>query len=126
MDVFDAYGERLGQVKEVRPADFLLARPLRRDVYVPYTAVRDVHGRGVTLNVAGDTIDDANWAHPAILGTRSARDDGTTASAENNEINALDTRPGQPVTAGIDDGAVTPAADLLADREVQRRRDLAG
>jgi ribosomal 30S subunit maturation factor RimM len=32
--------EELGVIKEVRESDFLLARPMERDVYVPFSAIQ--------------------------------------------------------------------------------------
>jgi hypothetical protein len=37
--VFDAFGEPAGRVKIVRENDFLLDRPLARDVFVPFEAI---------------------------------------------------------------------------------------
>ena len=75
MDVLSVDGDRLGQVKEVRGADFLLDRPLARDLYVPFDAVvatpnRYEKYRGgpiqpteIVLNVSAAHVDDQGWPH---------------------------------------------------------------
>ena len=61
MEVLGAEKERVGQVKEVRAADFLVERPLRRDVYVPFAAIREVTGNQVLLTVTADHVDAIKW-----------------------------------------------------------------
>jgi hypothetical protein len=75
MDVMSIDGHPLGKVKEVRPADFLLDRPLARDLYVPYSfvlAAEDYGGtfrRGrtepteVLLSVSEGHLDNQGWHH---------------------------------------------------------------
>ncbi len=66
MDVVGADGDRVGSVKAVRDTDFLVDRSMRRDVYVPFDAVRDVSGNVVTLNVTADQVDNMGWQSPPI------------------------------------------------------------
>ena len=61
MDVLGAEKERVGQVKEVRTSDFLVERPLQRDVYVPFAAIREVTGNQVVLTVTSDHVDAIKW-----------------------------------------------------------------
>jgi len=75
MDVVSIDGERIGQVKEVREGDFLIDRPLARDLWVPFTAVVEAgeHGgafrRGptqpseVVLSVSAAHVDEQGWQH---------------------------------------------------------------
>jgi hypothetical protein len=75
MDVLSLDGEHIGQVKEVRAADFLLNRPLARDLYVPYQAVMATphepeQYRGgptrpseVVLSVSAAHVDSQGWQH---------------------------------------------------------------
>lgn len=132
MDVVDADGAALGDVKEVRPGDFLLARPLHRDVYVPFNAVRQVDGLVVVLDIGAGAIGDMGWARPALLGGAADTqilvegDERPPAAAKLPPEGPLDTRPGRTSTSGSDDGKLPPAADLLDHDEIQRRRDLAG
>ncbi|MDQ3809332.1 MAG: hypothetical protein M3336_03485, partial [Chloroflexota bacterium] len=46
MDVLGVDGELVGRVKEVRAGDFLVDRPVARDLYVPYEYVLSVPDRG--------------------------------------------------------------------------------
>ena len=71
MEVLGAETERVGQVKEVRASDFLVERPLQRDVYVPRAAIREVTGNQVVLTVSSDHVDAIKWPH----------DEGRDASA---------------------------------------------
>lgn len=68
MEVCDADGNRLGQVKEMRGSEFLLDRPMARDVYVPFHAVREVRGDRVMLRQRENEIGDQNWESPALMG----------------------------------------------------------
>ncbi len=56
----------IGQVKEVRRDDFLVARRLRRDIYVPFAAVHSVTGVGVMLTIPTDRVDEMGWSHPPL------------------------------------------------------------
>ena len=139
MQVHDAHGEPVGLVKEVRQRDMLVDRRLRRDLFVPLSAVDSVVGGVVTLSVANDAIGALDWDKPSPLGALQedplvapgrdivSRDVlGATGDAERDT--PLDTRPGRGPLAGTDDGALPPAEDLLQDDEqrVQRLRDMAG
>jgi hypothetical protein len=75
MDVVSIDGERIGKVKQVRKGDFLIDRPLARDVWVPFTSVVEAgeHGgafrRGPTqpsevmLGVSAAHVDEQGWQH---------------------------------------------------------------
>lgn len=75
MDVMSIDGHPVGKVKEVRAEDFLLDRPLARDLYVPYRfvlAAEDYGGkfRGgrvepteVVLSVSEGHLDQHDWEH---------------------------------------------------------------
>ena len=71
MDVVGPDGDRIGSVKEVRNTDFLLDRAMQRDVYVPFSAIRQVSGNVVTLSVAAGAIDNQGWPTPPIMGGAS-------------------------------------------------------
>jgi hypothetical protein len=72
MDVDGADGEPVGAVKEVRSSDFLVDRPLARDLYVPIAAVRAIVDETATeagrpriiLTVASDRVDEMGWPSP--------------------------------------------------------------
>jgi hypothetical protein len=72
MDVFGADGELIGHVKEVRGQDFLVDRPVARDVYVPYSFVVDLPDRTeslgggsvVRLSISSSHVDQQHWPHP--------------------------------------------------------------
>lgn len=72
MEVTSLDGERLGTVKEVAAGEFLIDRPLARDLWVPFDAVlatQDYTGnvRGpvqppsVVLNVSAAHVDSQDW-----------------------------------------------------------------
>jgi hypothetical protein len=75
MDVVSIDGEHIGKVKEVRQTDFLLDRPLARDLWVPFDSVVEAgeHGgafrRGptqlseVVLSVSAAHVDSQGWKH---------------------------------------------------------------
>ena len=54
----------VGRVKEVHADDFLVDRPLHRDIYVPHTAVRNVTNHRVVLAVPAVEVDRMGWRKP--------------------------------------------------------------
>jgi hypothetical protein len=76
MDVMSINGHAVGKVKEVRADDFLLDRPLARDLYVPFSFVMAAEEYGgtfrrgpsapteVVLSVSEEHIDNQGWQHP--------------------------------------------------------------
>lgn len=67
MHVVGADGKEVGTIKEVRANDFLINRPMRRDVYAPFDAIQNVNGDRVTLNVSSDKVDNMNWPKPSVF-----------------------------------------------------------
>ena len=74
MGVATLDGQSIGKVKEIRDDEFLLDRPLARDLWVPLSAVmatEDYTGnyRGpvqptmVVLSVSNANVDDQGWRH---------------------------------------------------------------
>lgn len=57
----------VGRIKEVRQDDFLVDRPMARDVYVPFSAVQGVNGNQVVLNVPSYDVDAMGWANPPLF-----------------------------------------------------------
>ena len=82
MDVLGAEKERVGQVKEVRAADFLVARRLQRDVYVPFAAIREVTGNQVVLTVTSDHVDALKWPQEEGGDTYAAGDSDSSGPIE--------------------------------------------
>lgn len=64
MEVFSLDDHKVGSVKEVRISDFLVNRPLARDVFVPFECVRTADGGRVSLKIASGEIDDQGWVNP--------------------------------------------------------------
>jgi hypothetical protein len=69
MDVIGSDGETVGTVKAVHGTDFHLDRPMHRDVFVPFSAVRTVDGERVMLSVRADAVSDQNWPAPDLTAT---------------------------------------------------------
>ena len=82
MDVLGAEKERVGQVKEVRASDFLVERPLQRDVYVPFAAIREVTGNQVVLTVTSDHVDAIKWPQEEGGDTSAAGDSDSSGPIE--------------------------------------------
>mgnify|MGYP000008795303 CR=1 FL=1 len=92
MDVFDVDGEKIGTIGEVYPADTLGETAmtgatttaqeghlkvdtgflgLGKDLYIPFSAIREVTADGVYLNVEKEGIDGMGWdVAPAYLRER--------------------------------------------------------
>ena len=73
MEVNSLDGERIGRVKTIREDEFLLDRPMARDLWVPMSAVlatedsSPIHGpvepTAVVLEVSSAHIDRQGWKH---------------------------------------------------------------
>ena len=74
MDVKSIDGERIGRVKEVQGREFLVDRPMARDLWVPFEAVLatedytanyrgPVQATDVVLSVSAAHIDRQGWRH---------------------------------------------------------------
>jgi hypothetical protein len=68
--VYDAFGAPAGRVKEVRDGDFLLARPLARDVYVPFGAIIWPGTESLRIRVPNAQMSKMRWERPPLLPLR--------------------------------------------------------
>jgi hypothetical protein len=59
----------IGEVKEVRQNDFLVDRPMARDVYVPFKACEHVTENRIRLNIHSDDVNDQGWPNPELIDT---------------------------------------------------------
>jgi len=62
MQVVGSDMENIGRVKEVDNGNFLVEIPMRRNLYVPMSAIRSVTGNQIMLNITADRIYSMNWA----------------------------------------------------------------
>jgi len=67
MAVVGSDASQVGQVKEVRAADFLVDRPRQRDIYVPFDAIQETTGTRIMLNLPADRVDDMDWEKPSLI-----------------------------------------------------------
>jgi hypothetical protein len=68
MGVFGIDGDEVGRVKEVRPTDFLVDRPMQRDVYVPFDSIQNIAAGRIVLNVRAGQVGDMGWSNPPLMG----------------------------------------------------------
>lgn len=68
MRVIGSDGHDTGTVNEVRANDFLLNRRVARDIYVPFSAVQNVIGEIVSLNIPAGQVENMRWPNPPIMG----------------------------------------------------------
>jgi|GEM_PF-1107477 len=71
MEVVGSDTAFIGNIRDVRANDFLVDTPMRRDLYVPFTAIQSVEedaaaGR-VVLNVLGSQVEAMGWPRPALF-----------------------------------------------------------
>jgi Uncharacterized protein conserved in bacteria (DUF2171) len=66
MRVVGADGGDVGTVKEVRDRDFLIDRPMRRDIYAPFEAIQSVTGDTARLNIPSGAVDNTDWQKPSL------------------------------------------------------------
>ncbi len=60
MQVVGTDAVAVGRVKEVRDSDFLVDRPLKSDVSLPFEAIVGVMDEEIVVNVAADEVDQAD------------------------------------------------------------------
>lgn len=146
MMVVGPVGEEIGRVKEIRTVDFLLDLTMRRDLFVPFSAISDVGGGKVVLSVRGDEIGGQGWEPAPLLGMPAGSSDqsdtlatdrgdrvvgtgdpaergGWSASSDSYSLDALDTTEGRQAIEGTDDGQRPRTGDTS---EFDKLRDMSG
>jgi hypothetical protein len=68
MDVVGSDLDSVGTVKETRDSMFLIDRPLRRDVWAPYSAVQAITADQLVLNCPAGEVNDQGWGSPPMMG----------------------------------------------------------
>jgi uncharacterized protein (TIGR02271 family) len=108
MDVVDRSGEKFGKAGEIMPdgQSFNVDTGLfglGGEYYIPFSAVREVRGKSIVVNVAKDELDQQGWDTPPVertatrtTGTVSTADTGQTVRLREEELQARKT----PVEAG--------------------------
>jgi hypothetical protein len=69
MAVVGIDGDEIGRVKEVGQNEFLLDRPMGRDLYVPMRYVQNTLNDRVVLTIPGSQIDKTDWRSPELVQT---------------------------------------------------------
>ncbi len=64
MPVIGTEGDKIGRVKEVWENDFLVARRLARDIYVPFFYIDNLKNDTVMLNIPSDKVGDMDLENP--------------------------------------------------------------
>jgi hypothetical protein len=65
-EVVGSDGEKVGDLKTVGDADFVVGRTLRRDLHVPVKHVREVTADNkIVLDVSADETKQARWGSPS-------------------------------------------------------------
>jgi hypothetical protein len=152
MDVVSPTGASIGRVKEVRVHDFLIDIPMHRDIYAPFSAVREAGGRSIVLSLEPDAIGDQGWEFAPLLGgalgpestvdrsdvvagTGDPAQRGTwSAASDAYSLEPLDTRAGRLATSGADDGELpaggarpsTESSSTARSTDEERLRDMSG
>lgn len=67
MTILGTDDANVGHIKEVRKNDFLVDRPMQRDLYIPMDAVQEVNGDQVKLNIPASKVDDMGWKKGSII-----------------------------------------------------------
>jgi len=67
VEVLGADGLPIGAVKGLAPGALLIDRPWRRDLYVPYAAIRALRCGRVVLPVPAAQVGRMGWPHPPLL-----------------------------------------------------------
>ena len=75
MTVVGSDGDEVGIVKEVREDTILVDRPMARDVYIPFSAVRITDGSTARLTINSGDVDNQGWQNPPMTGTDTDYDE---------------------------------------------------
>ncbi len=67
MRVVGEDGRSVGQVRDVHDFDFILTRPERPPLFVPFMAVAEVSDDLVSLNIPADEVDTKDWAEASAM-----------------------------------------------------------
>jgi hypothetical protein len=67
MEVVGSDMKSVGSVKEARENDCLVAIPMQRDTYVPFTAIQNVEAGRIVLNIPAGQVKEMNWPKPSIM-----------------------------------------------------------
>ncbi len=67
MQVVDAKGVYIGEVKEIRDGDFLVDRSFARDLYIPHDSIEKIEYRMVFLGIPKKEMDKQGWLKPALF-----------------------------------------------------------
>lgn len=73
MEVLDVAGERVGAIKQVHGDVFHLDRPMKRDLYVPLRAVREIAEGRAVLQYRMEDLDEMGWESPELMGLGTKR-----------------------------------------------------
>jgi hypothetical protein len=76
MDVVGSDGESVGTVKTVAGTDFILDRPMARDLHVPFSAVQTVDGERVMLRCRANEVDQQGWPTSDLTGSSTTTGTG--------------------------------------------------
>ena len=68
MDVIAMNGERVGRIKEIKEHDFLVDRPKRRDLYLPFSTIERVEDNQVILRMTEFELNYIASESPPIFG----------------------------------------------------------
>lgn len=65
-EIVGSDGKKIGDLKEVRDADFLVDRTLKRDLYIPVTRVGEVSEDGkIVLDISSNEVSKEDWRKPS-------------------------------------------------------------
>jgi hypothetical protein len=67
MSVLGADGERIGQVKDMRGEELLIARPMGRDVFAPMRYIQNVVSEQIVLSIPARQVDSMGWRTAELL-----------------------------------------------------------
>jgi hypothetical protein len=82
-EVVGSDGEKVGDLKTVGDADFVVGRTLRSDLHIPVRHVREVTGDNkIVLDVSAEQAKEARWGGPSTDTSGSAEGFSDSAKVE--------------------------------------------
>ncbi len=67
MEVMGVDGTLVGTVRHLAADHLLIDRPWRRDIYVPFAAIRALADSRIVLTVPAAAVGHMDWLHPPLL-----------------------------------------------------------
>jgi hypothetical protein len=75
MKVYTSDDQEIGEVKEISDRNFLVDRPMARDIYIPFDACEHIGDDRIHIGVPENEIGNQGWENPELIDTSTFRNE---------------------------------------------------